>query len=497
MAQLSLNFGGHPAYPQVDAWGADAERFLLRHPDISLIRCRQLVELLVHAAGPGIPHRDLCDRIDELERRRIFPPKACRKLHDVRKAGNEAAHVSGLSVPGPGAWAQEARRALRITAEVWASFGAAAPGAFILPAAGDASDRARGEADAKLDKAAALVEDGRDLGAAERILGSIREGALRASGVSDRELDLLRLRTVSIRMAIQNHRGGVSGPPDQGLCERLVSWGDARALDQVVHLHNRHAVALLNELKIEEALARVSELEEWRAAPQEFLPGTFAGLEIRDWQRGALLGTRGQALAFLAHAEADPTRLKDALACFELATRCFTEADDLQRQETYGLHALVERVRLGGKLDAGRLALVEAAIDGAPRLPTGWSPESFRVGVALKAALVMGRRPPWIGRLVHELKWIDPDDPVPHPYEQIIGGVILAEKSPPKRLRRVLETTADEGGLIGWIAACYLAAADDAPAPSPPGLIRGWWDRYGIAGRPVRGVPGVLPFNYA
>jgi type I restriction enzyme, R subunit len=83
--------------PQLARLGFDAERFFARHPDVALLRLRQLGERLAQrtAALGGVyflVNDSQLDLLRRLEDRRVVPPEAAKLFHGLRRAGNEAAH---------------------------------------------------------------------------------------------------------------------------------------------------------------------------------------------------------------------------------------------------------------------------------------------------------------------------------------------------------------------------------------------------------------------
>ena len=499
----SLNFGHYPEYPQADAWGEDAERHLDEDADLALVRLRQLVELLlrvVEAKSAAFLGEGLKDRLDEAGRLRLIPPATKHDLHWVRSKANAALHVSGLAVVGARAWAGDARKALAKTAHAWARV--LKIGGFQMrwppPTTVEAEELRR--ALTKLDEAEDAAEGRRDTGAAEALLAQVDEARLQRRGVGEPGRDLVALRRASISLALANHLGLPTPLVDHTLISRVLERGEAEAREEVVHLLNRQAVGLLDARELEEALARIDELRDWRAVEGEFRPTMFTELPVRSWQLGALLGTRGLTLAHLGHAEREPTSVREALVCFDEARPLFIESGDRTRQRTYRLAGLVELVRVQGEISDAERAELEAAVRDAPIRALSsarWTPAAFEVALALKAARALGRTPPWLQLLGQILmKVTDPELPG-HPYEQLVGGVVLGGPGAPRALRQRLRAAADASGLPGWIAASYLAASEGQRAPEPPERLRVWWDRYDLGTRAeAEGPLSPLPFNY-
>jgi len=502
-----LNFVPEPSYPQLEVWAEDAERMLWTTPDLTLYRCRQLVELLVRVVKHESDEKiggDLAKQIFVLARLGKISPDVQRDLEWVRKEANDAVHVSGFSVVGQGAWQKKARTALFRTAGAWAAHRGRKRKEELIPPVGDAAKSAFRTAMFRLDMAELLGDRRQEGDRAEAALSKISLSDLRYADVSSDDLLLVALRIDSIRLAIANHRGQIPGPIDDERSRKVFATGDGAAFDELVHYLNRHAVGHLNGARFDEALTAISSLEEWRSASADFAPSALSDVPIRDWQRGALLGTKGQALAFRAHALGDPELIDEAIACFDEALTNFTDPGDRERQQTYRFHALIERVRLGGKASPEDLAELEQAIRDAPVddvMQDDWHPAAFRVSVCLKASWVTGLKVPWLSQLERFLN-AQPVAALPHPYEQLVGGLAqLRGSNTSASLRDSLQATAEgkKDPLAGWIAACHLATARGSSTPIPPhSALRDWWTTNEIAARTNdKGPLSAVPFNYA
>ena len=501
---VSRNFSAYPDSPQADAWGQNAEALLEEHPDLSLVRQRQMVELLVRVVEHRSSQRfggDLANRITSLARAGVLRSLDAQDLHWVRRKANDALHVAGLRPVGPGAWDRDAASGLERTARAWARVHEVAGFAFEAPAGARREGRELRSANALLDRAEEAVEAQRDWDGAAELLAQIDEDKLARAGVTQQHLDLIRLRKTSIRLGLSNHRGLPAAPTDGSLVKRVLESGDAAGIDEVVHLLNREAVACLDGRMLQDALQKVDELQGWREASEEFRPEHLAGVPARDWQLGALLGTRGLILAHLGHAERSADRLRGAMDCFAAAVDRFANPEDRHRQVNCRRAALVELARLGLKLDAAEQAELERAAEAPPLKAlegVPWTSEAFEVALALKAARQLDLRPRWLEQLGQTLAGLsDSDAPLSHPYERIVGGLLLALPSPPRRLRRRLQATAEADSLPAWVASMYLAQLDSREAPPPPPSLADWWSRYDLGTRSVEEGPlSALAMNY-
>ena len=95
----SQNFSFMRVYePQFDRLGALAERYFRDDPNASLIKLRQFGELLAQevAARNGLftsPEQPQADLLRRLKIERAVPPQAMDLFHQIRIAGNQAAHA--------------------------------------------------------------------------------------------------------------------------------------------------------------------------------------------------------------------------------------------------------------------------------------------------------------------------------------------------------------------------------------------------------------------
>lgn len=494
--RASLNFPAVPGLPLVDVWGASAEQVFQHHPDLTLIRCRQLLELFVsrQERQHSLPsYGSLDERL-----RRIHPllddPRP--SLDKVRRWANEAVHIRSEQVRGPRSWAGRARKALLIMARAWSwEVGRSLPESAILPELPSATDELLQKSHLQLDAALQLAE-ARRYERSQELLDRLPIDPLRRKGVAEDDLLFLELRRDSVQQANANHRGLPSPPPDLPRSQRLLTLGRPEITDEVLHFHNRVAVGYLDQLAFDDALALLAPLEEWRDATVNFAPFET---DVADPELGAVLGTKGQALAFRAHANEDLADLDAAIACFRRARTLFLDPADQERQSTYLSHAQLERFRLGH----GELIEAEDLLTHAPHrdLPIdAWSPDAFRVSLALKAARLGGLDVPWAGGLAQRLHplWKQ-DRPLRHPYPSIAGGLLQVHPRSAHLLRPALERTVERASpLVSWIASVHLAAFDGGAAPAPPPALRTWWEQADLERRAEEQGPlAVLPFNWA
>ena len=500
----SLNLPADPRIPQVvHRLAEDAEGRLRDDADIAALRVRQLLEAFVlsveNAAGVNRRgHESLHSRIGDLSG--LPPTVKAYRLQSIRKSTNEAVHIGRLNLRPQGTFYKSARDALREMLDVWRAWADLPPLAELnLPPAPDARQRELDRLHGLLDRAEHLADQVREWDQAEALLAAVDLDQALKAGAQQADIDLVALRRASIERAAANHRGLSPPPMDRALAARIASSGGGRALDELVHLFNREAVSALNRLDFATAEARLAEVTEWREAASQFLPSELQLLPVRDWQLGALLGTRGQLRAFQAHARRDLALLREALDDFASASACFTHPADLDRQTTYRLHALVEVVRLGGELTADELNEVQGLVESAPHKsvkPGAWHPDAFRVAACLKTCEVLSLRPSWLNDLQKSLERL-PEEPLDHPYGQLVGWLMRLMPHPPRSLGRAMRATAERGKdpLGVWVAACFLA---DSSVPEVPAQLKDWWRDHDMGTRAEsEGAAAILPFYVA
>lgn len=492
----------------VQELAVEAEHLLDRKPDLSLLRSRQLAELLVaHGEqSAGLLRLEKLEaRIEQLAGCHVVDNETKRLLHSARDLGNRGVHHKGLKRAPHEKRVQWAHEALLAVAQAWAMYldrevpralkSGARPGAG--PASSKPVDRLA-EVHRRLDEAERFADVLRKGSEAEALLRRINPGPLRKAGVDERELELIQLRIDSIRRAVANHAGQPPTPLDLARSRRLVAWADARAIEEVLHLHNRHVIARLNVLQLAEALDVADELDRWRPDQRLLLPGALSVGKMYDWQRGAILGTRGQVLAMQAHAYEDASTLHDALDCFAEASQCFDRPPDLERQLVYRAHALIEILRLGGVLAPTEEAELDRWLGEWAVVAVHPDDRPFPLAAVLKAALVLGRDLAWAQGLASSLSWVDGPAQLKHPLSNVVGLLLALHVPVPKSCREALielaETPAPRRDLNAWRAGLYAAHAGlIAAAPEPPASLRGWYDEYGIG---ERAPLDRLPFNY-
>ncbi len=498
----SLNFRFDSAPSSVDALGASAEALLFTTPDLALLRVRQLLEVFVAHV------RSQDATADNFEEGGSLGPVIGSLLpnhlravtqHELRliaRACNAAVHHNTTRRRDGASYARAAREQLAAVHGVWARW-LGVQRTFQLPAPGGAEAQQLAALHVALDRIERRVDVGRDFSALADL------GLLPAppQGIGPKDHDLLDLRVLSIRRAGDNHAGREAGPLDP-LAERLLRYGDGQAQEEALHYLNRTAVGHLNDLACDDALAVVSEYIEWRQAVATFLPKRVSDLGVSDRTLGALLGSGAQAMAMNAFADRSTEQSDQALATFREAKLCFIEAEDLDRQDTYRAHALIDRVRIGGALSAEERAWLERRVAGAPvgALPGSDTGAPFRVALALKAHFLLDV-PYAVERVAQALSpalttLLARDGLLPHPYENIAGW-LLQTRCCPRDVRSALEGTAEEAprkgaAVLGWIAQVFLDHAAGRPASVAPGRLKRWSER--VVDRPAL---DALPFNYA
>jgi hypothetical protein len=485
----------------VRAWGTDAEQLLGAHPDLSIIRCRQLTELFVRTCEHRfqlVQRQGLASRLSGL--RGYLPHFTLLDLGRVRSHGNAAVHVNSLAMPGPGMWSKKARQAVLVLAQAWCWYLDAEPPKRLRGLPGHDPLSERNQLSATLDEAERAIEVYRDTSAAEHLVDRVK-GRLRGNGLTDDERDLMTLRMDSIELSAANYTGDATTHHGDGRSSRILAWGDHEAIDELVHFNNRRAVAHLNRLDHQGAIQLLEPFLDWRRAHEEWAPPSLSTVEMRDWQRGALLGTLGQAHAIRAHALEEPHGLATARDCFAEARSMFTEPNDIERQVVYRFEALCDLLRMKQKLTATEVAELEELIAQSP--PPAWFEQdfhtsAFRIAVALKAARLLGVRPAWVARTAARLTDVPATTALQHPYERIAMGVgHFMAHTLPKVVRQRLTNTAAGQGLEAWLASTHLSTLQAAEPPSPPPILQDWWATNHIAKRWATDPTSILPFNWS
>jgi hypothetical protein len=211
--------------------------------------------------------------------------------------------------------------------------------------------------------------------------------------------------------------------------------------------------------------------------------------------------------------------LRNALGQFEEARHYFSDAADVERQDAYRAHGLIDQLRL---FPDDPLALPErewldriiasVGIDAEvmlrdPLLREHPHAHAFRVALALKHAYITETRPTWLASLRDAFVARVGDDPsvhLDHPFEQILGYFVLLRADVPKSLQALLDGSCQAPGLLGHIARTFrleqtrLARKDpldlgqrDAYRGELPEVLHRWWEAHDLGDRLERlGEPG-------
>lgn len=533
----STNFAfleGHA--PEFDRLGHDLERFYIEAPDLSIFRARQMAELAIHLME--VRHnisrrRQLIDRIHDLSA--LLPNSVVTALHTVRKLGNAAVHDSPRGPVAPRAYQAKARRALTEIFRVlkWLagelSEGETWDRPLVVPIGTGAPSYAARVADvqAQLDQVEVLVDVRSRLDEGQTLLEAVNrdlDGTLR--GVPRLEADALHLRVASLARAVSNHRGrAVPRKRDEAVdrwIANLVASAEPIYVDDVALYLVRTAAGHLNTLDFERALEALAPMLAWRrgrgAEPQR----------ATHEMVGRALGTAGQALAFRAHATGDFSTLREAIEAFLAARECFSDAEDIDRQDTYRAHALIDQLRLfpteppgGAELSWLRNLVGSAGVDAKvmisdPLLNEHPQGHAFRVALALKYALVTGARPTWLVKLRTALaKALSRNENAKpsHPYGILVGNLVLSRIDAPRPLQTFLMEATESPDLLGHIARTFRLeqlrrsaaghlppAHTDAYRKRLPDELRSWWAQHGRRrlelADPGASALDLLPFNY-
>ncbi len=514
MQSMNFRYPGLP--PAIDRLGADAEWLLSTYPDLAAVRARQLIEVMATHLEGKVTHRHvhgerLGDRFYDL------PPGSLPKevhpglFENIIRDLNKATHYRTTGLRDIGPIGNRAAKHLGALSDVFARIAGVEPTPFVpLPDTEKSTHHIR-RIHLVLDRAQHLADNIRDAEGAEAALQSLSMSDIRRGEPAQEEIDLIELRIDSIRLAIANHRG-VSNPPTTSTEQiiRLQRWDDIRGRDEVHHYINRTAISHLNALEIDQAEECISACLNWREFDHEGAKDALGDDPIFDYQRGALLGTLGQIIAMRAHAHQDPLLVDKAIAIFQEASQYFDDEIDQERQHTYRLHGLLERVRLGGSLSEDERLELDCTVrgfDASFLVNPDAQGDIFRLVVALKASSILDIKLPWEAPLLQWAKSLPMGEPLPHPLSAIAGWMLLKMDNVPKNVESALEATANDASrftqttnqseLIEWLSAVFLAEHRSEPVPEAPPSLQPWWTTHEIGDRRASTPVAVLPFNYA
>lgn len=495
-----------------DLW-RDALDLFTDRPDLSLLRCRQLIEVLATHAEMGLQVRQARDQLSLGERVRrmqaegLIDRPSSRGLEEAIRDSNDAVHMNRVAAPKANAHSAAAQQALGAISRAWSTYMRDGTHLVIaLPVGVSVTHRAAFDAHALLDQAEAAIAQRRDNDAAETLIAAARA---RAKGARLRGIawDMVDARAEGIQLSIRNHDGEPPRPADSEIARlrRLWDSGQPAARELAVRLANRLAVSHTNVLDLDGARAVLSRVLPPRETALKTAPYAADRSSVRDYTLGALHGTVGLVEALTAHAFNDAEHLDVAALSFQEAMSCLYEEDDLERHRTNLMHVLVERVRLGAALTTDQAAQLDHLIDtttiepllGEGDEPVRWHLGAFRVAAALKACALIGRRPPWAPLVLRALRAVDQSTVLKHPYPQLVGWATRIDPTAPRRWRAALERTRTASGtapLLAWICTSFLEPVSPSP---PPAELQPWWNTYGIAAMNRTGPAWWLPFNYA
>lgn len=371
----------------------------------------------------------------------------------------------------------------------------------------------------------------RTLDAADRVMTALPS----ADHTSLRFARLMVLRS-GLRQAQFNHGGGaelVEIDPDLNVAmERLLQ---ENPFDYAVALfHNRRSVAGIDSGDWQGTNVL---LEQVCRAYAQVSPGPFRESALRHREIGALLGTHGQTLAFLAQAArmggdlvTAQERLDDAEMRFMEAREHFDALEDRERQAVYIAHCHLARAQVPGsnaqQAAEQAVAELETAFGAANNWVEVWrkAPNSgrgpslaFAVAALLKAQWTGQLAKSWIVTLVANASTLAPhlQSQPSHPHQIILGYLAFAwhlrcaDSRRPNLFAQALEAADWPSGLVRGISRVFLAewqsvtlgapsrelAAELRAAESFPEAMRPWFGD-GTMKRPGDWLR-LLPFNYA
>lgn len=370
-----------------------------------------------------------------------------------------------------------------------------------------------------LAQAEVALERTRNVGPAEGSIAFAR--ALPTAGLAETDLDNLTLATESLELALDSH----AGAPIPRHCEpgpdprssRLLAAG--RGVDTVLLYENRRVVARTHSWQFSRVLEEFRPVVAWMG---DVAASPF-GSPAAQPELGRMLGTLGQLIALDAHARNDAPALDEADACFEQALAQFGAGPDRERQTTYRLHLLAERIRLRGTGWTEEVVLRElrrldgASTEAAVRLVLargGSAPVGavFRAQAWVKLCAVLRRPSGLVDLLSGDVAAL----PAWHPWPALVGwlrseriaagartsdpGIVAATLSLARRA-----ATPDLVGLQAFVllqeGASPVAPFDRIRAHVPGAAVRGW-EAGGYDERLARLLDGsgratdLLPFNF-
>jgi tetratricopeptide (TPR) repeat protein len=514
MARYDSNF---------DLFGADAERLLHEQPDLACLRIRQLCELYVRMIADRYhislkeweSNLPLIDCIRRVRDERRISEETARTLHAIRKTCNDAVHAPvDNNVYDPKLFAAAARSYLpslwRIFVKEHKERVGEFQAVFEMPhldssvAADD--DTFFSQLSQVLDEVELAVEAApRDYNTIEdrlRRFGEARKSVSWKESLKDDERNLLLLRDASINLNLSNHQGRMPMTKDvpAALQERsrlLLSSADPTILDEVTLFHNRWAVAQLNAFQFDEARDQINQFVERRSAAIKANYSVLGEVVVRDYHMGALLGTLGQCYVFLAHAYESYAERDEAIRIFEKAEGHFSAQKDIDRQVTYRTQALVDKLRFDNDVEISSLSenqqrlvdfhepTIVKAVDDFLVSPFGET-DPYKISLGLKVALTIGERPDWLPQLEESVAAnlkskcsIDPDWLPRHPYENILGILLLLNPTPPKIVAEILTRISHENTLVGFLASIYLMEKQyRAKQSTDAGIVMAVLDRW-------------------
>jgi hypothetical protein len=334
--------------------------------------------------------------------------------------------------------------------------------------------------------------------------------------------DRVELRLDTLSLVIANHQGGVAATePDLVRSRERAARLMAVETDteQVLHHHNREAIGLTNTFRFAEAEAHLAPVLEWLRARSAQSP-----FGARSVQLGQFLGTAGQLHTLRAHAEGAPDRLDEAQRCFERSLAQDNDPAHIQRQETYLLHLLADRVRLGAPggspaeavAAAQRLTSPPGALERLLDAPTDQRSlaDAFTVHAWAKLAVLTEQPMPAAAKLAARFA---EELPSSHPWPLLAAWLLpLASAARPswrfdvadKKLRTALAARAAGPDLVGFLLDVLLLGNNPTPqaatriAERVPASIADGWAAGGYAARLAACGEGhlsarrLLPFNF-
>jgi hypothetical protein len=346
------------------------------------------------------------------------------------------------------------------------------------------------------------------------------------------KLKWLYIKNSNQWLAAQNHMGAFHADHPvvkqaEAYIQEFIEYSDCWS--EIADFYNHISVSLQNIFEFEKAAERIQPYVEYfsNLTVNPFGKGSVAGRYI-----GGLFGSYSQALFFDCHCSHYYTKgarfealFDQAISYSELSEIFFDDPEDTQRQHTYRAHGYMQRFILRGDHSAletaecqlseifDREALCKAFFSDHNRLGSN---ELYALSAFLKLEW-LSNNPGTFLPGTRQLMKTAGKLPARHPYEQILGYLILL-KAKEGTMSDLMQQKKWPGNIIQIIAMVFCLQIEweknhiidpdilDKITTLPESRFMANWKRYGIIEqltdmkRPDYdgiGPLSVLPYNYA